>query len=275
MRIPSKFTIPDTIEGVAGLLTARGWERAAIVWAYVHSSENQAHVKTDMRGKLYTPESFAALGLSGLRSKNTVQAYWQAWQDAMKKRKAKAVKPGDTIEVPDLTFPSTDTTSPAARPNPYDEEYEVEANEAGIPVSVAKRAGQNKAAVAAAIMADPEVEKVAREAVIRKEDQRMAATARKKITDKIAPVDGTLSQREIDAADAEFDALLMKLRGMRRIGQEALSLTLNIGGFDQKAKRALVIESVDGLRTLLDAIAEAAQGRSMDDELQALLNGGN
>ena len=80
--------VPETIEGVSRLLKARKWEKAAIVWAYVHSSPDQAHVKSDMN-KPYTPESFAHLGIAGLLSKNTVQAYWENWQAAIDAKKAK------------------------------------------------------------------------------------------------------------------------------------------------------------------------------------------
>lgn len=104
-----KISIPDNVGGVSALLTTRKWEKAAIVWAYVHSSENQAHVKSDM--KPYTPESFAALGIAGLRSKNTVQSYWAAWQNAINNGNAQPVKPGDTINEPATPWPGTDTDS--------------------------------------------------------------------------------------------------------------------------------------------------------------------
>lgn len=104
-----KISIPDNVGGVSALLTTRKWEKAAIVWAYVHSSENQAHVKSDM--KPYTPESFAALGIAGLRSKNTVQSYWATWQNAINNGNAQPVKPGDTINEPATPWPGTDTDS--------------------------------------------------------------------------------------------------------------------------------------------------------------------
>ena len=86
--------VPETIEGVSRLLKARKWEKAAIVWAYVHSFENGEvgrgiAVSSDSYGKPYTPESFAHLGIAGLLSKNTVQAYWENWQAAIDAKKAK------------------------------------------------------------------------------------------------------------------------------------------------------------------------------------------
>lgn len=52
-----KISIPDNVGGVSALLTTRKWEKAAIVWAYVHSSENQAHVKSDMKPPEEVPQS--------------------------------------------------------------------------------------------------------------------------------------------------------------------------------------------------------------------------
>jgi hypothetical protein len=34
VRIPNRITVPETIQGVMKLLTARGWEKAAIVYAF-------------------------------------------------------------------------------------------------------------------------------------------------------------------------------------------------------------------------------------------------
>lgn len=101
--IPESFKIPDTIEGVHALLKARKWQKAAIVWAYVDAREHAGQpaksiVKTD--NKPYTPETFAAEKVVGLLSKNTVQAYWENWQYAIDKKKAKPVKVGDFIAEP-------------------------------------------------------------------------------------------------------------------------------------------------------------------------------
>ena len=113
--------VPETIEGVSRLLKARKWEKAAIVWAYVHSFENGEvgrgiAVSSDSYGKPYTPESFAHLGIAGLLSKNTVQAYWENWQAAIDAKKAKPVKPGDDITEPNMKWPPTDRDPRAGTP---------------------------------------------------------------------------------------------------------------------------------------------------------------
>ena len=109
------INIPAKIDGVVKLMKARKWEKAAIVWAYVHCYElGEAHrpakgAKTSTFDKPYTPEAFAALGIAGLRSKDTVRFYWEQWQNAIDQKKAKPVKPGDSIREPALKFPSSET----------------------------------------------------------------------------------------------------------------------------------------------------------------------
>lgn len=58
------------------------------MWAYVHvgtHGDNQHTEEAEKRllEKPYTPRTFAALKLAGLCSKNSVQAHWQRWQDAI------------------------------------------------------------------------------------------------------------------------------------------------------------------------------------------------
>lgn len=64
----------------AALLVSREWDKAAVVWAYVHCYDGPGGDPTiakNSNGKAYTPESFAAKGFTGLRSKDTVRAHWR------------------------------------------------------------------------------------------------------------------------------------------------------------------------------------------------------
>lgn len=131
----TKITLPATIEEAASalaeidsLLTAKEWHRAAIVAAFVVISESCAHhAKTSMRRE--TPLQFAARGLVGLRSKDTVRRYAQAWQSAVDRGKAKAVSPGDTVLLPALDWPPKPTSRQSAA------EPEREAQSASEPVA--------------------------------------------------------------------------------------------------------------------------------------------
>jgi hypothetical protein len=79
---------------------SREWDKAAVVWAYVHvvehgTNQHTEDVKNDILNKPYTPVTFAAKGFSGLCSKNSVQAHWQRWQDAIDSGHAVPIKPGE------------------------------------------------------------------------------------------------------------------------------------------------------------------------------------
>ena len=100
IRIPA--TLPEAqteLAGLGKLLTAGEWHRAAILAAFVATSPNQAHVKSDMR---MSPTEFAALGIHGLRSKNTIVRYVQAWLDA---HDGQYPQPGEDVELPTTEWP--------------------------------------------------------------------------------------------------------------------------------------------------------------------------
>ena len=101
--------IPKTIEdaktvldGLGALLTAKQWERAAIVYAFTEEGTNGRPAKP-RNTERFSPVAFAGLGITGLASDNTVRAYRKAWQSAMEKG-APDITPGDVISVPDLPW---------------------------------------------------------------------------------------------------------------------------------------------------------------------------
>ena len=74
-----EVTVPATIEeateawnGIGALLTAKDWERAAIVYAYTEPTEKPGP-KRSVTSDRSSFAGFAALCIAGLRSKNTVQ----------------------------------------------------------------------------------------------------------------------------------------------------------------------------------------------------------
>ena len=112
----SRVHIPATIEAaktalgaVGALLTAKNWERAAIVYAFTKPRPGQ-RTSGDMPEGL-TFRAFAALGIAGLTDEHTVGDYHKAWSDAISDGKASEVKPGDTIILPDLTWPPGQTST--------------------------------------------------------------------------------------------------------------------------------------------------------------------
>jgi hypothetical protein len=108
------ITIPADLAGVSTLLTSRHWERAAIVHAYCEPQPGKRTSGENTRGRL-TFDEFAHHGIAGLRTRKTVAAYWHGWQSAIDAQQAKPVEPGDTIEEPDMPWPSAAEEEPAPR----------------------------------------------------------------------------------------------------------------------------------------------------------------
>lgn len=104
------IAIPSTIErararlaDIDSLLTSKGWERAAVVAAFVRLGEAQgAHAKKGMMGTV----QFAALGIAGLTKVDTVRMYVQAWLDA---NGGEYPQPGKTVALPTDPWPPTRT----------------------------------------------------------------------------------------------------------------------------------------------------------------------
>jgi hypothetical protein len=160
----NRIVIPETVEGLRGLTMARGWERAA--WVYAWTSNDGAGQPRKNSVKIpntYSLSEFAKLGLIGFRSDRTVRNYYSAWQAAIDAGKAHPVKPGDSPSEPDMKFPPGN--NPAWAKSDWDDDYAKEAEAEGVSFGTAKRAGANKAAIKAAIKADPEVAKAAQEAL--------------------------------------------------------------------------------------------------------------
>jgi hypothetical protein len=108
-----RINIPGTIDeavasltGIGALLTAMEWERAAIVAAFVTLDTPDGRKPKLARTSQLSPREFAAKGITGLKSKDTVRAYAQAWQEAINQGEAVAAEPGATVALPDLTWES-------------------------------------------------------------------------------------------------------------------------------------------------------------------------
>lgn len=100
------ITIPATLDealatlsGIGRLLTAKKWERAAILAAYV-----EVKVGPPIAGKAaITATEFAKFGIVGLTDPETVARYVNAWMAEVGVRPAA----GETVQLPTVEFPPT------------------------------------------------------------------------------------------------------------------------------------------------------------------------
>jgi hypothetical protein len=105
------IAIPASVEdavaalgGIESLLTAKDWERAAIVAAFVQPGAGQG---TSFRSErsLESAGEFARRGIAGLTSAATVLRYVSAWMDA---NEGERPEPGTEVELPLTPFPATE-----------------------------------------------------------------------------------------------------------------------------------------------------------------------
>jgi hypothetical protein len=107
IRIPTEIQVlRERLSGLGRLLTARKWERAAIVYAFTEPGEIG-------RGRWYKPEppkmhirEFAAQGFQGLTTNKAVSRYRDAWITAISNGWAVPVSPGQLVTLPDKEFPA-------------------------------------------------------------------------------------------------------------------------------------------------------------------------
>ena len=106
IRIPTEIAVlRERLNGLGRLLTARKWERAAIVYAFTEPGEIG-------RGRWYKPDpprmhirEFAAQGFVGLTTNKAVSRYRDAWVKAIDNGWAAPVKAGQLVRLPDKPFP--------------------------------------------------------------------------------------------------------------------------------------------------------------------------
>lgn len=80
------------LEGIEGLLIAKEWEKAAIVYAFSGDGSGPAI------------KAFANQGITGLRGTETVRRYRTSWQNSIDAGLSKPVRPGDRVDLPDAAW---------------------------------------------------------------------------------------------------------------------------------------------------------------------------
>ena len=213
-----KITIPTDIEGVKAdlngvgvLITAKEWHRAAVVASFVTLSEHGGDRTKGKRSSALAPKEFAALGIHGLKSDNTVRQYVKAWTETAG---LEPPAPGEEITLPDIEWPpsesaktSTNTPEKVLASIAKDPEKTAEAMDrlaAAQPKAAAKVAAkaiktdEGRKAVAKEMVKDPE----ATAEFIKAENEHYAEDDEaRKIRASAARVKATEAAKE--AADAE------------------------------------------------------------------------
>lgn len=97
--IPSTLDeVKEHLNGLGKLVTAKEWERAAIVWAWTTRVGSGARTDLARTSQVMSFREFASHGIVGLKSKDTVAAYHDRWQSIVDKYGDEyVVRPGDEI----------------------------------------------------------------------------------------------------------------------------------------------------------------------------------
>jgi phage N-6-adenine-methyltransferase len=111
--VNNRLTIPITIERVVadldvfgGSINAGGWATAACVWAWTDVGKPGPGQKesSDEKSSELSITDFAGLGIRGLKTRDSVRKYRNAWQRAISHGSAVDVHPGDAVELPTDLF---------------------------------------------------------------------------------------------------------------------------------------------------------------------------
>jgi phage N-6-adenine-methyltransferase len=106
LRIPpTTEVLTGTLNGVIGMIAKGGWFTAAAAYAWTEPWAGGGRPPKGITSDAFlTISGFAALGIRGLSSINTVRKFRSAWARAVKRGWADPVKPGDRVRLPDQDF---------------------------------------------------------------------------------------------------------------------------------------------------------------------------
>lgn len=105
-QVPADITdAVAALDGIGSLLTAKEWERAAIVYAFTTTENVGGRGNRTNSRTVYGIRSFADLGIAGLKSTDSVTKYRRAWEA----HGDTTIKPGDTVTLPTEDWPPTDS----------------------------------------------------------------------------------------------------------------------------------------------------------------------
>lgn len=106
IKIPTPDELRSTLNGLDRLLTAKQWERAAIVFAFTAKGGGHNSGREKPQPPRMNLRDFAGQGYQGLSTVKTVGRYREAWMTAIDNGWAGPVNPGESVMLPDEQFPA-------------------------------------------------------------------------------------------------------------------------------------------------------------------------
>jgi hypothetical protein len=100
----SKQGATERLGELGPLMTALGWERAALVFALTQPGRSGRRSQQSGINPRLSFSRFAALKVHGLTTHHSVARYWRSWQRAVDAGIAKEVTLGDEVDLPDVDF---------------------------------------------------------------------------------------------------------------------------------------------------------------------------
>lgn len=233
----TKLIIPATIEeattnldGIAALLTAKEWERAALVYAFT-VEDGRTSPRKCLNTEALTVAKFAALKIKGLGSENTVSMYRRLFAEQVEAGTVKPTKPGMSVDLSKLP----DWVNPDYRPR-----HRIETN---APIGTRVQAVRN------ILAADPE----------------LAAAVREEMFEEV--LGGTSASAQSDYFECDHSERSVERRENGYSMDFAMGVT-NLRALVVRAERGEFMigeHSAKGLSALADRVMKLTH-RSMSDE---------
>lgn len=171
----STIKIPATIEeatasltSIDGLVTAKEWSRAAIVFAFTRNDgRGRPAAAVNARDGAFTMKQFADLKVTGLTKRDTVARYRKAWEQAVADGHATEVEAGQKAMLPDVPWADYYTTlEHPGYQRANSDALILQAQEDEVGPSKVIDIAKNPKAMAAAIKADPALAAAAADAIL-------------------------------------------------------------------------------------------------------------
>lgn len=251
-----RIGIPATLDeavtalnGVGRLLTAKQWERAAIVYAFTRDGvRGEGGPGRNQNGEITTllPSEFAGLGIIGLKSDQTVRTYRKAWQDAIADGQAEDISPGQEAVLPTREWPPTGHSR------------------GFIDKARATASVTDRVEVVRTHLADPDV---AAAAAADREVRTSFANATEHVEDDLH--DQRCATPSTDRKPTPTD-LVADLRTMHRIVDRVAHAVANGEAVVNEDMAGAIVEEVHWLRNALDLIESGVNAGSLDEALARL-----